>query len=104
MLPIFMPLIAVFLPIAVMLRMRKKPVRRPWLYSLISFTACSATAWQEIQTLGLRAVHGDISGILDTWMAVLIICVILTIATLAVNFFLLWIAFEQAKENKKEQS
>lgn len=101
MLPILTPLLAVFLPWGALIWMRKRPerpLRRPWLFSLGSFAACCAAICLELRTLGLRAEHGDISGILDTWRAALTISVGLAVVTLLVNLLFLSAAFS---ENKK---
>ena len=102
MIPILMPLIAVFLPVAALARLRKKPLRQPWACSLLSFAACCAAMCQEVYVLGRRAEHGDVSGILDTWRAVLLICIALAAVTLLVNLLLLAAGYAQAGEKHDE--
>lgn len=103
MLPILTPLLAVFLPLGALIWMQKRPerpLRRPWLFSLGSFAACSAAVCLELGVLGLRAERGDISGILDTWRAALAISVGLAVVTLLVNLLFLSAAFP-GRKNKK---
>ena len=101
MLLVLTPLLAVLLPIAGLIWLQKRPerpLRRPWLFSLGSFAACCAGICLELRTLGLRAEHGDISGILDTWQAALKISAGLSIVTLLVNLLFLYAAFSETRK------
>ena len=72
MVPVLMPLLAFGLPALVIMRNEKRPVRRPWLFSLGSFAAALAALCQELWVFCRRADNGDVSGILDTAGAVLV--------------------------------
>ena len=85
MVPIVTAFIAIALPIYIMNRAEKRPVRRPWLWSIGSMAAAMTALCQEIFTFWRRSVSGDVSGIMDTAGAVLIICVALTLITLVLN-------------------
>lgn len=73
MLPVLLPLIAFALPVMVIVRNEKRPVGRPWLFSLGSFAAALGALCQELWVFSRRAENGDVSGILDTAGAVLVI-------------------------------
>lgn len=96
MLSIILPTIAFCLPLHMILT--KRPVRRPWLYSVISFAAALGALCQEIWVFWHRAMAGDFAGICDTAGAVLALCVVVAALILILNLAALGIRY---MENKK---
>ena len=94
--PIILPNIAFCLPLHMILT--KHPVRRPWLYSVISFAAALGVLCHEIWVLWRRAMAGDFAGICDTAGAVLVLCVVVAALTLILNLAALGIRY---RENRK---
>ena len=88
-----MPLLAFGLPALVIMRNKKRPVRRPWLFSLGSFAAALAALCQELWVFCRRAGNGDVSGILDTAGAVLVIGIGISLVCLALNLIALALSY-----------
>ncbi|HIR87267.1 MAG TPA: hypothetical protein IAC00_09030 [Candidatus Limivicinus faecipullorum] len=93
MVPVLMPLLAFGLPALVIMRNEKRPVRRPWLFSLGSFAAALAALCQELWVFCRRAGNGDVSGILDTAGAVLVIGIGISLVCLALNLIALALSY-----------
>lgn len=93
---IILPNIAFCLPLHMILT--KRPVRRPWLYSVISFAAALGVLCHEIWVFWRRAMAGDFAGICDTAGAVLALCVVVAALTLILNLAALGIRY---RENRK---
>ncbi len=93
MVPVLMPLLAFGLPALVIMRNEKRPVRRPWLFSLGSFAAALAALCQELWVFFRRADNGDVSGILDTAGAVLVIGIGISLVCLALNLIALALSY-----------
>ena len=93
MLPILFPIIAFALPVTVIVRNEKRPVRRPWLFSLGSFAAALGALCQELWVFCRRAGNGDVSGILDTAGAVLAIGIGISILCLLLNMIALGLSY-----------
>ena len=93
MVPVLMPLLALGLPALVIMRNEKRPVRRPWLFSLGSFAAALAALCQELWVFCRRAGNGDVSGILDTAGAVLVIGIGISLVCLALNLIALALSY-----------
>jgi len=91
MIPIVTAFVAIALPLYIMSRAEKRPVRRPWLWSIGSMASAMAALCQEIFTFWRRASNSDVSGILDTAGAVLIISIALVVITLALNLLAMFI-------------
>ena len=97
MIPVITPLIAFLLPVYVIYRSYKdKPLKKAYLYSMGSFTSALAAVCMEVRTMGLRADAGDCGGIADTISAVLIICIIIAVITVLLN----WLALAAAYGDK----
>lgn len=93
MVPVLMPLLAFGLLALVIMRNEKRPVRRPWLFSLGSFAAALAALCQELWVFCRRAGNGDVSGILDTAGAVLVIGIGISLVCLALNLIALALSY-----------
>ena len=93
MVPVLMPLLAFGLPALVIMRNEKRPVRRPWLFSLGSFAAALAALCQELWVFYRRADNGDVSGILDTAGAVLVIGIGISLFCLVLNLIALGLSY-----------
>ena len=93
MVPVLMPLLAFGLPALVIMRNEKRPVRRPWLFSLGSFAAALAALCQELWVFFRRADNGDMYGILDTAGAVLVIGIGISLVCLALNLIALALSY-----------
>lgn len=93
MVPVLMPLLAFGLPAVVIVRNEKRPLRRPWLFSLGSFAAALAALCQELWVFCRRAGNGDVSGILDTAGAVLVIGIGISLVCLALNLIALALSY-----------
>ena len=98
MLPVLLPLIAFALPVMVIVRNEKRPVGRPWLFSLGSFAAALGALCQELWVFYRRAGNGDVSGILDTAGAVLAIGIGISLVCLLLNLIALGLSFGDDKE------
>lgn len=96
MLSLILPYIAFCLPLHVILT--RRPVRSPWLYSVISFAAALGALCHEIWVFWRRAMAGDFAGICDTAGAVLVLCVVVAALTLILNLAALGIRY---RENRK---
>ena len=68
-------------------------MRRPWLFSLGSFAAALAALCQELWVFCRRAGNGDVSGILDTAGAVLVIGIGISLVCLALNLIALALSY-----------
>ena len=98
MIPVLTPLIAFLLPVFVMCRyIKDKPLKRVYLYSIGSFTAALAAICIEVRTIGVRAAAGDFAGIQDTITVVLIICIVIMVVTVLLN----WLALAAAYSEKE---
>lgn len=93
MLPVLLPFIAFALPVIVIVRNEKRPVRRPWLFSLGSFAAALGALCQELWVFCRRAGNGDVSGILDTAGAVLAIGIGISVLCLLLNMIALGLSY-----------
>lgn len=93
MVPVLMPLLAFGLPAVVIMRNEKRPVRRPWLFSLGSFAAALGALCQELWVFSRRAENGDVSGILDTAGAVLVIGIGISLICLVLNLIALGLSY-----------
>lgn len=93
MLPVLLPLIAFALPVMVIVRNEKRPVKRPWLFSLGSFAAALGALCQELWVFSRRAENGDVSGILDTAGAVLVIGIGISLICLVLNLIALGLSY-----------
>lgn len=93
MLPVLLPLIAFALPVMVIARNEKRPVGRPWLFSLGSFAAALGALCQELWVFSRRAENGDVSGILDTAGAVLVIGIGISLICLVLNLIALGLSY-----------
>lgn len=99
MLPILFPIIAFALPVTVIVRSEKHPVSRPWLFSLGSFAAALGALCQELWVFYLRADKGDVSGILDTAGAVLVIGIGISLVCLLLNLIALGLSWGDGEES-----
>lgn len=95
MIPIISIFIALTLPVVVIWKSGRKPLRRPYLFSVGSFVFCGVALLQEILTVKRRLFAGDIGGIEDTIGAVILICVALLICTALLNWFALAVSYEK---------
>lgn len=95
MLPVLLPLLAFALPVVVITRNAKRPVKKPYRYSIASFAAVLGALCQELWVFRRRADAGDISGICDTAGAVLALCVIIAAVTLLLNLIALGLSYEE---------
>lgn len=95
MLPVLLPLIAFALPVLVINRSARRPVRKPYRYSLASFAAALGALCQEVWVFRQRAQAGDISGICDTAGAVLLLCAVIAAVTLLLNLIALGLSYEE---------
>ena len=96
MLPVVSILLSLGFPVFALCRQGKgMPVRRPYLYSCVSFVSCSCGILAEILTIKRRLFAGDIGGIEDTISAVVVICVMFIFLTTVANLILLGISYEK---------
>ena len=93
MVPVLLPAVAFALPVVVIMRNEKRPVRRPWLFSLGSFAAALGALCQELWVFSRRAENGDVSGILDTAGAVLVIGIGISLICLVLNLIALGLSY-----------
>ena len=96
---LFKKLIFIFLsiglPVYVILKERKKPVKRAYMYSVSSFTFMSMALIKQLFVIKSRLFSGDIGGIEDTIQGVIIICIILIIAVVIANLAALVISYDK---------
>ena len=95
MVPIVSIILALSLPVYAMHRQEKKPLKRPYLFSVGSFVCCGWGIIEELFCVRQRLFAGDIGGIEDTIGAVLVICIGLLTATALVNLLLLGLLSEK---------
>lgn len=98
MVPVLLPAVAFALPAVVIMRNEKRPVRRPWLFSLGSFAAALGALCQELWVFYRRAGSGDVSGILDTAGAVLAIGIAVSALCLLLNLIALGLSYGDKDE------
>lgn len=96
MVPIISILLALALPVYTMHRLEKKPLKRPYLFSVASFVCCGWAIIAELFCIRHRLFAGDIGGIEDTIGAVLVICIGLLTATALLNLLLLGLYSEKS--------
>lgn len=96
MVPLTAIIISVFLPVYALYRKGKnRPVKRPYIYSCISFTACIIAMLQQLMTIKNRLFSVDIGGIEDTIQGVIVLSIGVLIVTLLVNLAFLAISYEE---------
>ena len=95
MIPVFSIFLSLGLPLFALLQHGKRPVKRPYIYSCISFLSCACGLMAEIFTIKRRLFAGDIGGIEDTIAAVIVICIVLICLTTIINLILLGISYEK---------
>lgn len=95
MVPIISILFAIGIPVFTIWKNGKKRLKRPYLFSIGSFTFCAIAAIMELFTIKSRVTAGDIGGIEDTIDAVIAICIGLLIFTVILNLLLLGISYEK---------
>jgi len=93
--PVFSIFVTWMLPAVVTWKSGKKPVGKPYLFSVVSFAFCGIALLQEILTIKRHLLVGDLSGLEDTIGAVLVICVVLLICTALLNWFALALSYEK---------
>ena len=76
---------ALVLPVAALLRNRKKPLKKPFTFSALSFSLCLASVCTELYTIKYRVQIKDIAGILDTIDSVLLLCLVASVAVIILN-------------------
>ena len=91
MIPIVSTAMAIGLPLFALYREGKKPLRRPYLFSLFSLLFCAAAELGEL--IKRRVLAHDFGGIEDTIDAVIIICVVLLVAAAVLNYILLRLCY-----------
>ena len=95
MVPIVSIVLAIGLPVFALWKHGKGSIRRPYLFSVGSFTCCAGAMITELLTVRSRLFAGDIGGIEDTIGAVIVICVGLLVCTAILNLLLLGITCEK---------
>lgn len=70
-------------------------IKRPYMYSVGSFTACSAGIIQQLLTINRRLFSGDIAGIEDTIKGVIILCILMLLFTSVLNMLCLGLYYEK---------
>ena len=91
--PIVSAAMAIGLPLFAFYREGKKPLRRPYLFSLFSLLFCAASALGELFMIKRSVLAHDFGGIEDTIDAVILICVVLLIAAAVLNYILLRLCY-----------
>ena len=94
MIPIIPIIFAIGIPAFAIWKNGKEPLKRPYLFSIVSFSFCAIAAIMEIFTIKARTIAGDIGGIEDTIDSVIAICIGLLIFTVILNLLLLGISYE----------
>ena len=95
MIPIVSIIFAIGIPAFAIWKNGKTPLKRPYLFSIGSFTFCATAAIMELFTIKERVTAGDIGGIEDTIGAVIAICIGLLVFTAILNLLLLGISYEK---------
>ncbi|MBQ9980820.1 MAG: hypothetical protein IJP23_07190 [Oscillospiraceae bacterium] len=102
MIPVILPLISVALPIFVLVRLDKRPVKNAFLYSVLSFACTFGALCMEVFGIRSRALSGDFGGIEDTVSAVLLICIGLSIIAVVLNLVSLAAYYGERSETAAE--
>ena len=101
MIPVVSGILMLILPAIVIWKSgRGKPLQKPYLFSVGSFACCAAAILQELYTIKRRLAAGDISGIEDTIQAVIVICIVLIVLAVLLNWLALALAYEEQKTGK----
>ncbi len=95
MLPVFSPLLALFLAGFVIYRSGKKPLRHPYFFSIASIACGFVTVIGELFVIKKRFFAGDFPGIEDTIDYVLLICIAVAVIVLIMNLIALGITYEK---------
>ena len=66
MIPIIPIIFAIGIPAFAIWKNGKEPLKRPYLFSIVSFTFCAIAAIMELITIKARVTASDIGGIEDT--------------------------------------
>ena len=93
MVPIISAAMALGLPLFALYREGKKPLRRPYRFSLFSFLFCAAAELGELLVIKRRVLAHDFGGIEDTIDAVIIICAAVLVAAAVLNYILLRLCY-----------
>ena len=96
MIPIVSVLLSLAFPVMVIFKYNKgKNVKRAYMNSVASFGFMGYAVLSEIITIKNRLLAGDTGGIEDTIDGVIIICILLIIASIILNFVSLVLAYEE---------
>lgn len=93
--PIISIVFAIGIPVFAIWKNEKKRLKRPYLFSIVSFTFCAMAAIMELFMIKSRMTAGDIGGIEDTIDAAIAICIGLLIFTAILNLLLLGISYKK---------
>ena len=95
MIPIIPIIFAIGIPAFAIWKNGKEPLKRPYLFSIVSFTFCAIAAIMELITIKARVTASDIGGIEDTIGSVIATCIGLLVFTAILNLLLLGISYEK---------
>ncbi len=95
MIPVMSIVLAIGFPAFALWRNERKPISRPYLFSIASLVFCSTAIIMELFTIRRRALAGDLGGILDTIDAALMICIGLVVLTTIINLLLMGITSKE---------
>lgn len=95
MIPVISIMLAIGIPILAIWKSGKKPLKCPYLFSVVSFTFCAIAAIMELFTIKARVIAGDIGGIEDTIGSVIAACIGLLVFTVILNLLLLAKSYEE---------
>lgn len=88
-------LFSVLLPGYAMAKQNKRPVKRPYAYSSLSFASALATLCVVLMSIKARALNSDYGGIEDTIGALVVIAVIFSVFIVLENLLMLGLYYEK---------
>jgi len=86
---------AIILPVYVIVRQNKKPVKRPYVYSAFSFASAMTALTFILVSIKHRAINGDYGGIEDTIGALVMIAAVFTVFAVLINILMLGLYYEK---------
>ena len=99
MIPLIPSVLAIGLPLVALWKLSKGNLKAPFLYPLGSFALCGWAFLSELFTIKSRLLANDVSGLLDTIDAVLMLCSSLLFFTILLNLVLLMCAFNNRSKD-----
>lgn len=103
MMGVFFGLVALVVPVVSVARCNKSSLKARMSFPAVSLSACALAVLCQLLLVQSRAEHGDISGILDTIGAEVIISVVLIAVTVILNLFSIVVNYVWHTDKKEDR-